>query len=68
MVAGIVKNFNVSFDYALYEMSMVNVQMYNAVLPSYDDEKQEKPKNVIDANDPKNQSKVDDFFNKINGL
>lgn len=63
------KNFNVPFDFVLYEMSLSNVHLYNAVLPSYDSENEKKKdKNVIDANDPANKNKVDDFFNKINGM
>ena len=30
------KAYNVSFDYAIYEMSYQNVIIYNRVLPSYD--------------------------------
>lgn len=30
------KAYNVSFDYAIYEMSYQNAIMYNRVLPSYE--------------------------------
>lgn len=69
IVAGVVKNYNVPFDYVLYEMSISNVHLYNAVLPTYDSETdKKKDKDVIDADDPTNRNKVDDFFNKLNGM
>lgn len=72
IVAGIAKNYNLPFDYVLYDMTLVNVQMYNAVLPSYDsdkteEKKEDKMKDAINADDPNNKKAVDDFFNKING-
>lgn len=35
-MAGIVKAYNVSFEYAVHDMSYLNAVMYNRVLPSYD--------------------------------
>ena len=70
-MAGISKNYVLPFDYVLYEMSFTNVQMYNAVLPTYDSEskkdKKKKDNDIIWADDPKNKAKVDDFINHING-
>lgn len=71
IIAGISKNYVLPFDYVLYEMSFANVQMYNAVLPTYDSEskkdKKKKDNDIIWADDPKNKAKVDDFINHING-
>ena len=44
IIAGISKNYVLPFDYVLYEMSFANVQMYNAVLPTYDSDKKDKKK------------------------
>ena len=64
-----VKNFNLPIEYVLNEMSITNVHMYNAVLPSYDSDKDKKNGDgkIIMADDPKNAKDVDDFFKKLNG-
>lgn len=50
------KNMGVTPEYALYEMSYVNLILYGAVTPSYDDaETGEKGFDAtLDANDPRN--------------
>lgn len=55
-----VKAYNLSPDYVLYDMSYANVLLYGAVLPSYDNEKTEEGKSeeVIKADDPANRDKV----------
>jgi hypothetical protein len=44
----VVKGFNLSIDYVLYEMSYANVIMYNAVIPSYHDD---DGKEIINADE-----------------
>lgn len=41
-MAGFVKNFNVTFDYALNEVAFVNLILYTRTLPSYDFDKDKK--------------------------
>lgn len=55
-----VKGFNLSIDYVLYEMSYANMIMYSSVLPSYNDKsKQPEDSNeVINADDPANRELV----------
>jgi hypothetical protein len=55
-VSGIARSYGLPVDYALYEMSYVNLVMYGAVLPGC---KSEKNKNeVINADDPANRYEV----------
>ena len=46
------KNLNIDIERALYDISYQNLLLYNAALPSYDDE--EDLDESIDANNPKN--------------
>nr|DAI55197.1 MAG TPA: hypothetical protein [Caudoviricetes sp.]DAR31091.1 MAG TPA: hypothetical protein [Caudoviricetes sp.]DAR39231.1 MAG TPA: hypothetical protein [Caudoviricetes sp.]DAS39754.1 MAG TPA: hypothetical protein [Caudoviricetes sp.]DAW29522.1 MAG TPA: hypothetical protein [Caudoviricetes sp.] len=46
-------------------MSYVNLTMYSAVLPTYDNEKDKKNEEVINGDDKNNSKKIDDFFNSI---
>jgi len=60
------KAYNLSFEYILYEMSYANIIMYGAVLPSYDNEVNDKSESNtwkgkgerINADDPANREKV----------
>lgn len=66
MVAGIIKGFNFTMDYVLYELSYANMIMLGAVLPSYDSKRnKEKRQDVINASDPRNKDKVKAFFDNI---
>ena len=60
IIGGVIKGFNLSLDYVLYELSYTNLIMLGAALPSYDTDKDEKGKDddVIDASDPANQARV----------
>lgn len=63
MIAGFVKAFGVSFEYALNEISYANMILYGATLPSYGDIKKDKKKDkngdeIIRADDPKNKELV----------
>ena len=55
-----VKGYNLSIDYVLYEMSYANMIMYGSVLTSYGDKNRgaDKDNEVINADDPKNRDKV----------
>lgn len=56
------KAFNVSFDYAIYEMSYQNAIMYNRVLPSYDSgrsgDRDSGGSVRIDGNDPDKMNEI----------
>lgn len=64
MIAGFVKAFGVTFEYALNEVSYANMVLYGATLPSYGDLKDGKQKkdkdgnDIIRADDPKNKELV----------
>lgn len=47
------KNLNVSIDVVLYEMSYINLMMYSAAMPQFDDEK-DTWDDDFDANNPNN--------------
>lgn len=62
-MAGVAKNYSLTFDYVLYKMSYANMILYSSVIPSYDDlkkgrkkEDERKPKfdERLDANNPDN--------------
>ncbi len=55
-----VKGFNLSIEYVLYELSYVNMIMYSSVLPSYNDKKKNEAGDdeVIKADDPANKELV----------
>ena len=60
-----VKGFNFSIQYVLYEISYVNVLMYGAVLPDrdYNNSKNKKEDSeIIDANDPNNIERIRQFI------
>ena len=57
-MAGVVKSFNVSFEYALYEMSFANVMMYCSTLPTYDG-KAHSGAVAVNADDPSNNYILD---------
>lgn len=56
------KAYNVSFDYAIYEMSYQNAIMYNRVLPSYDSVKSgdggSGVPEMIDGDDPDRMNEI----------
>lgn len=56
------KAYNVSFDYAIYEMSYQNAIMYNRVLPSYDSVKSGDDglggSEMIDGDDPDRMNEI----------
>ena len=65
-MAGTVKAFKLPIDYVLYDMSYANVVMYSACLPSFSAKRKGKSKDhveVIDADDPRNRSKVREILN-----
>ena len=70
MISGIVKAFNLTIDYVLYDLSYVNLMLYGASLPSY---KGPKGKNregqnnkVINGDDPTKQAEIDKLFDETN--
>jgi hypothetical protein len=52
--------YHIPFDYILNEMSLANMVMYDAVLPSYDSENEKNE--VIKADDPRNKERVHDIL------
>ena len=50
-----VKAFGCSIDFALHELSFVNIMMYNAILPSVDTGDKKDVEKVINASDPRNK-------------
>ena len=63
VVAGVVKGFNLTFDYVL-SMSYANMILYSSVLPSYEDMKEDKPKSSKKL--PEKLETVEDFEAFIN--
>lgn len=61
IVAGYVKQFNCSFDYAIYEVSMANIQLYSAVIPAYIS-KEEREGETVDMDDPRNSFILDNLI------
>lgn len=64
-MAGFVKAFGVTFDFALYEVSYSNIMMYCATLPTYnskssdkDDKRSGSKQKTVQADDPKNRELV----------
>lgn len=53
-----VKAYGCTIDYVLHDISFANVLLYNAVLPSYDSNRQDSKNDVINASDPKNKEAV----------
>lgn len=70
MIAGVVKAFNLTIDYALYDLSYANLILYSASLPSYKSPKdKEAPTNndeVINGDDPARQAEIDKLFDETN--
>lgn len=59
VIAGFVKGFNVSFEYALHDISYANILMYSSTLPSYDFDKGKRGKQeAVNGDDPKNREEV----------
>lgn len=62
MIAGFVKTFNVTIDYALYDISYANMLLYMSTIPDYhmktDKDGKKKNQEHIDADDPANRDKV----------
>lgn len=47
-----------TLDYVLHDLSLQNLKMLNAVIPSYNSKKSDKKEEVINADDPKNQERI----------
>lgn len=65
VVAGVVKGFNVSFEYALYDLSYQNMILYTATLPTYDSKEKKNrggKQERIKADDPRNRDRVHSFL------
>lgn len=67
-----VKAFNLSFEYVLYEMSYPNVILYSATLPTYNADNDRPGRNghkpgerVLEITDPDAQSEIDKFLNSF---
>ncbi len=61
IIGGFVKQFNVSFDYALHKVSYANLILYSSIFPDYNSKSENKKENnteIIDADDPRNAEKV----------
>lgn len=61
MIYGWAKNFGVTIETVLFDMSYRNILLYSAATPQYDDEKQSEWDASKDANNP------DNFKGKIDG-
>ena len=62
-MAGMVKAYNLNIDYVLNEISYVNLMMYSAVLPHYDDLDEENDGGtVIKADSPHNKNMVEQIL------
>lgn len=63
-MAGFAKTFGCSLEYALYEISYVNVNLYLSTLPSYSTKSGggKSEEKVIDADDPDNRRAVDSIL------
>lgn len=59
-----VRAYNFTIEYVLYDLSYANMIMYSAVIPSYKSRKDKKAdeEEVIDANDPKNRERIDQLL------
>lgn len=61
------KAYNLTFDYILYEMSFANVRLYNAVLPSYSTQKDNKDSDkILNGDDPRNKDAVNNAIFDVN--
>ncbi len=59
-----VRAYNFTIEYVLYDLSYANMIMYSAVIPSYKSRKDKTAdeEEVIDANDPKNRDRIDQLL------
>lgn len=70
-MAGVVKAFNLTPDYVLYEMSYANMLLYSASLPTF-----KKPEDqngtgksddrIINGDDPEMQAEINKLFDESN--
>lgn len=61
------KAYNLTFDYILYEMSFANVRLYNAVLPSYSTQKDNKDSDkILNGDDPCNKDAINNAIFDVN--
>ena len=69
-MAGMAKNYTMPIDAVLYDMSVTNIHLYNAVLPSYSSEKSKKKNDgeVVKADDPRNREKMMAILKQINTM
>ena len=65
-----VKAFNLSIEYVLYDMSYANMLLYSASLPSYrkptDQNKKGNDDEIINGDDPTKQAEIDKLFDESN--
>mgnify|MGYP007127752080 CR=1 FL=1 len=62
-MAGMVKAYNLNIDYVLNEISYVNLMMYSAVLPHYDDlDENNDGGTMINADSPHNRQMVEQIL------
>ena len=62
-MAGMVKAYNLDIDYVLNRMSYINLLMYSAVLPHYDDLDEENDTGMaINADSPHNKQMVEQIL------
>lgn len=65
-MAGAVKGFGFSVEYALYDISYANLILMGATLPTYDSKAKDGNHgdgDIINAEDPRNREKVRQIFN-----
>lgn len=61
MIYSWAKNLNTTPEHVLYEMGYLNLLMYSAATPRYDDEKDDWDPS-IDANNPDNFNNEEEIF------
>lgn len=71
-MAGMVKAFNLSFEYVLYRMSYPNVILYSATLPTYNADHDQPGRRgynsgeqALDITHPDTQNKIDKFIDSL---
>jgi len=60
MISAFCQTYHCTFDYALNEIIYSNFILYGAVIPKYNEKKDDE----IDADDPKNQQLISKMFNE----
>lgn len=65
MLSGMIKGFNFSLHFVLYELSYANLILLSATLPSYDKQDKNKDEEIIDTSAPENREKIKAFFDAI---